>query len=205
MQSGIYLIINLVTDKIYVGSAIDFDERWRIHLLHLNRGTHHSILLQRAWDKYGAHNFLFVIVEEVEVNKLQEIEQIWLDKTDCCNPEIGYNIAPIAGSMRGVKHTDEARKNMSEAHIGNKHSEETRRKMSLAKIGNTINIGRKQTPERIEQRVSQLRNIKRPQHVIDAVIAFHIGRKRSEESKARMSASAKRRWIRADKDRMWAW
>ena len=43
--AGIYAIENKVNGKVYVGSAVDLG--------------HHSLKLQRAWDKHGAASFAF--------------------------------------------------------------------------------------------------------------------------------------------------
>lgn len=49
----------------------------------------------------------------------------------------------IKVSNTGRKATDEARKNMSLAHLGHKPTEETRRKLSIARLGNTNTKGKK--------------------------------------------------------------
>lgn len=65
MTSGIYIIRCIPTNKVYVGSSKNIEERWLQHKQMLLKGSHHSIKLQRAWDKHGAENFEFEIVEEV--------------------------------------------------------------------------------------------------------------------------------------------
>lgn len=127
--SGIYLIINTVNDKIYVGSAADILKRWTWHRRRLEIGKHHNQLLQRSYNKHG-DVFHYCIVEECLIDNLFEIEQLWLDRTDCCNPEHGYNIYKTAGSPRGRKHTDEWKINNGNKSRGRKLSEETKEKMS---------------------------------------------------------------------------
>ena len=61
MVSGIYLIENTVNGKVYVGSAVNFNERFRVHNYYLSRGSHHSPKLQYAWNKYGEKSFTFKI------------------------------------------------------------------------------------------------------------------------------------------------
>lgn len=76
----IYKIINLINDKIYIGSTCDFVARKRKHLNSLRIQNHHSVLLQRSFDKYGEDAFKFQILEEVEdVELLLEREQYYLD------------------------------------------------------------------------------------------------------------------------------
>lgn len=123
--SGIYLIINTVNGKIYVGSAADIISRWNHHKRFLELGRHHSILLQRAYEKYGADNLHFCIVEECSVDKLFEIEQIWIDN---CNP--AYNVYKIAGSPRGRKLSEEHKAKIGEWSRNRVVSEETKQRMS---------------------------------------------------------------------------
>ena len=54
--SAIYGIRHIANGRIYVGSAVRTNARWRHHRSQLQRGTHHSRYLQAAWNKYGADN-----------------------------------------------------------------------------------------------------------------------------------------------------
>ncbi len=96
--SGVYQIRCLPTGKIYVGSTVDLRHRWEQHYRELRRGDHHNHHLQNGWDKYGEENFEFVVLELVAEPDLLRVEQAWLDKTGCANPEIGFNIFDTAGS-----------------------------------------------------------------------------------------------------------
>ena len=82
MKTGVYKITNQANDKMYVGSAIDLMNRWYKHKSQLNKNKHHSIKLQRAWNKYGVDNFKFEIIEECDKEKLIEIEQYYIDLYD---------------------------------------------------------------------------------------------------------------------------
>src|SRR3970040_1255088 len=55
---GVYKILNVMNGKVYVGSAANFKSRWKFHLGQLRYGNHHSITLQRAYNKYGERNFM---------------------------------------------------------------------------------------------------------------------------------------------------
>lgn len=78
--SGIYKIENKVNGKIYVGSSKDIKNRWMQHKRELNKNTHHSVKLQRAWNKYGEENFEFSILEECAEDKRLYLEQYYIDK-----------------------------------------------------------------------------------------------------------------------------
>src|SRR3972149_12098174 len=133
-NSGIYSIVNNINNKIYIGSALNFNKRWNLHNSQLNCNKHHSIILQRAFNKYGKDNFTFEIIEYVEdKTKLIEREQNWLD---FFKPE--YNVCKIAGRPLGMKHSAEAKAKMSLTRtgmIGKKCTDETKDKISKANKG----------------------------------------------------------------------
>ena len=134
-RSGIYKILNKITDKFYIGSATDFYERWHSHKHYLSKLNHHNVHLQRAWIKYGELAFEFIILEICDTTKLEEIEQRWIDKTNCCDRDIGYNINKIANSAFGVKRSPETIAKMSAWQTGTYLSEEHKEKLSIAHLG----------------------------------------------------------------------
>ena len=56
MKSGIYKIENKITKDIYVGSSVNLSNRKSRHFKDLEKQIHHSIILQRAVNKYGIKN-----------------------------------------------------------------------------------------------------------------------------------------------------
>lgn len=95
-RSGIYEIRNKVNNNIYIGSAVSLFDRKNLHFSQLKRGIHHSIILQRAYNKYGKNNLVFKIIEECDITILIEREQYYIDTL---NPL--YNVCKIAGSSTG--------------------------------------------------------------------------------------------------------
>lgn len=129
MASGVYIITNTVSRKRYVGQAVDIHRRWRNHSSSLERGKHSNIHLQRAWSRYGGVAFVFEIVEVVtDCEQLDAREQWWMD---ALNPE--YNIAPQAGSNRGLRAKPETIARRTAALIGQKRTPEQCRRISEAK------------------------------------------------------------------------
>lgn len=63
-NSGIYLIMNQINGKGYVGQAVNIEERWKQHKYRLNGQYHGNKHLQNAWNKYGKDNFVFIILEK---------------------------------------------------------------------------------------------------------------------------------------------
>lgn len=140
-KSGIYKIINILTLDIYIGSSIKFSDRKNLHFNNLKLNKHHSIILQRAYNKYGFENFIFEIIEYIEdKSKLIEREQFYLD---ILKPK--YNICKIAGSLLGIKKTEADKQGISlrkrlrdkihgGTRIGMTNSENHRKNISLGKI-----------------------------------------------------------------------
>lgn len=92
--TGIYKITNKINNKIYIGSSVDIDKRWKQHIRELKKNKHINKHLQSAWNKYGENNFKFQIVELIQdVDELQFYEQKWINKTKCYDGNIGYNLS----------------------------------------------------------------------------------------------------------------
>ena len=92
-KSGIYLIINTINGKFYIGSSCDIPRRFRSHRKCLNKNTHDNIHLQNAWNKYGESNFSFEIYTNCFPNELLLNEQFlsrWEQKTQV-SLDLGMN------------------------------------------------------------------------------------------------------------------
>lgn len=79
MNTGIYCIKNKENGKMYIGSSFNIEKRWADHLYMLKENKHHSIHLQRAWNKYGIDNFSFEILELCDISDLLVREQYYFD------------------------------------------------------------------------------------------------------------------------------
>lgn len=112
-SGGIYSITNTISGKRYIGQTNNFARRKAQHFSYLRNGSHHNILLQRAFSKYGEEFFEFEVLEEVsEIGRITEREQHWMDYYDTFAN--GYNLAPAAGSTLGFKHSEEFGRAVSE-------------------------------------------------------------------------------------------
>lgn len=89
----VYKIINIVNSKYYIGSSSNFLSRQRRHLKDLRKNIHHSIHLQRAFNKYGEDKFKFKIVRKCTLKNLKKIEQKYLDNL---NQKKCYNVSASA-------------------------------------------------------------------------------------------------------------
>lgn len=127
-KTGIYKIVNKINGKVYVGSSVNINKRWLEHVSYLNRGVHHSIKLQRSYNKYGSEFFEMSIIELCSSCILIEREQYWIDELNSYHG--GYNATPKAHSTIGYVWTDEQRKKLSLILSGRTHSDLTKEKMS---------------------------------------------------------------------------
>lgn len=112
--SGIYIILNKVNNKWYVGSSRDIiGDRWPSHKRQLRRDIHYNPYLQNAWNKYGEENFEFHVVELVEESLLLIIEQKYLNCGKLLCKDMLYNIAEDSLSpMRNRKQSKESLEKM---------------------------------------------------------------------------------------------
>lgn len=118
-DSGIYVITNLKTGRVYVGSAIALRGRMLCHRASLRRGVHDNSYLQRAWDKCGEGSFIFKVLEVCQPQECLVREQYWIDQLRAAERAYGYNLCPFAGGgRRGMKFSKETRDKMSRTRKG---------------------------------------------------------------------------------------
>lgn len=118
-EGCIYKIINIINNKVYVGSSfVGFLKRKRCHLTNLRKNKHHSPKLQNAWNKYGEESFTFEIIEYCDKLDILNREQYWINYYDSYNK--GYNSSPIAGNCEGREVKLETRLKISNSLKGRK-------------------------------------------------------------------------------------
>ena len=72
---GIYQIQSKIKpQRIYIGSAINIQKRWWMHLFDLRKNKHSSSKLQRHYDKYGESDLQFSILLGCEKENLIKVE-----------------------------------------------------------------------------------------------------------------------------------
>ena len=109
-NSGIYLIMNQVNGKGYVGQAVNIEERWKQHKYRLNGQYHGNKHLQNAWNKYGKDNFVFIILEKCAKSVLDQVEIFWIKFLDTYKN--GYN--NTEGGDKNPMDYEECRKKVSQ-------------------------------------------------------------------------------------------
>ena len=78
--SGVYKITNTITGDFYIGSSKDVKRRWRSHKCKSSWKKQPNNPLYLNMQKYGLDKFEFEILEEIEVDKLKETEQEFIEK-----------------------------------------------------------------------------------------------------------------------------
>ncbi len=94
-KAGIYVIKNLVNNKIYIGKSINIYERIRQHINLLNKKSlDENRYLINSWHKHGRENFQYYVLEYLEKDEslIKERELYWMKELDCTNRKIGYNL-----------------------------------------------------------------------------------------------------------------
>jgi group I intron endonuclease len=158
-NTGIYSIVHKKSGKLYVGSTYcNFYDRFCSHRSTLNRNCHSSILLQRAWNKYGADAFEFKVLE-LGSSELHERELYYINLYKTYSPKFGYNISKETNNARlGHQQSTKTKRKISNKLSGIKRSKETIDKLSMSKLG-ALNpmYGKKQSKEYIEKRIKNNR------------------------------------------------
>ena len=76
---GIYKITNTITGDFYIGSSKNVKERLAAHKCKSTWKNHPNNPMYHDMRKYGVDNFAFEILAEVEIDKLKETEQQFIE------------------------------------------------------------------------------------------------------------------------------
>jgi group I intron endonuclease len=63
IKQGVYCIRCIINDRVYIGSSINIEKRFREHKKGLATKTHSNYKLQGDWDRFGETCFEFNILE----------------------------------------------------------------------------------------------------------------------------------------------
>lgn len=107
-KSGIYIIINKITKNFYIGSASKnrLYTRFSNHLINF----HGSKIVHKSVKKYGLNNFIYGILEYVDIDtnsktNIQKLFKIEITYLSLLSPP--YNILTETGNSLGYKHNEE--------------------------------------------------------------------------------------------------
>jgi hypothetical protein len=86
---GIFLIRNVVTDKVFLAAGLNLEGVINRHKFQLKIGKHPNLDLQADWNILGSTNFAFEILDQMEpprdpnLDRREELafmETMWLEK-----------------------------------------------------------------------------------------------------------------------------
>ncbi len=153
----VYLARNRMNGKGYVGlTTKPVLARWRLHIQQRNS----SMAISHAIRKHGEDVFdLFLLEECDDVKALKIAERKWIKRLDTFHGP-GYNLTEGGDGLLGYRHTEDAKRRISEAHRGEKNhnygkawrtgplTEQAKRKLSEGRRGKDNPMwGKKKSPE----------------------------------------------------------
>lgn len=204
---GVYVIEDLGSGRVYVGSSVDVAARLRRHRNMLERGTHFCQHLQNAYRLRGSEAFVFRLVVQTTVGDMRRVEEAIIR---------GYPLAQLYNrilvpqqGVLGLRWTmpEATKRKIGDANRGRGHpqSAETRAKIAMAARGRRMPEETKQklreamrnypadARARISAantgRVSPLRGIPLSVETKRKLSAANAGKTYSMETRARMSAA----------------
>lgn len=203
----LYLIRNIVNDKVYVGQTyLTPKERFDNH----NWSSRKKDYFHYAIRKHGKKAFEVYTLGGFSTREaVSEAEIYWISFLRCSEKEFGYNTT--LGGEYGAIPNDEVKEKIAAGHRGRKHTEETKQLMSEQRTGeNNSFFGKSHTPETVEKIRETCRETlageKNPwfgktlsQEHRNKISESKKGKKlppRSEETRRKLSEVAKARWAR---------
>jgi len=119
---GVYKITNKINGKIYIGQSKNVKRRWKEHVWDANKGKLYPI--HNAIRKYGVTSFIFEVIEECSLEKLDSKEESYIAL--CNSIKSGYNILKGGNCfLHGEAHlaygkhkSDEHKDKIRQKHLG---------------------------------------------------------------------------------------
>lgn len=113
---GIYMILNTISNKLYIGQSSDMALRMRKHKNMLKGNRHFSSEMQTDWNKCGEDAFIFNVLEKVESkNNLNKREEFWITFYKANTIYEVYNI------NNGRHLSEETKEKLRQANTGDKN------------------------------------------------------------------------------------
>lgn len=141
MKKDIYIIKNIINNKVYIGQSVDSEYRFRKHKEAALRNKKYDGVsaLHNAMRKYGIDKFYYEVLEH-QIEDYNEKEIFWIEKYNSKIPN-GYNIADGGNwypHQSGIYYHSAAIKN--EETLNYIYEELLYTKKSLTDIGKENNI-----------------------------------------------------------------
>ena len=151
----VYMILNIQSNKIYIGQTCNFKSRCRYHKNKLAKGIHDNPKLQIDYNLLGSSSFVFRVIEQnLNRDKSLERESYWINYYGGIESDNVYNEWDLSGrsvsnklniskSKQRVKLDNNACRNIAKGHKNlipwNKNKSMTD---SFKKLQHTLNKGK---------------------------------------------------------------
>ena len=123
---GIYKITNTITGDFYIGSSKNVKRRWAAHKWPSVWKKYPNKQLYKDMIKYGVDKFEFQVIAEVEVDKLKEAEQQFIETLNPTYNQInakGLNIERRKETKKEYQKTDKGKESKRKANNKYKKSD----------------------------------------------------------------------------------
>ena len=130
---GIYKITNTINGDFYIGSSKDINRRWTQHKRKSTWKKCPNNPMYLDMKKYGVDKFEFQVIEEVEVDKLKEREQYFIETL---NPTYNSNRANGLDVERHKKYNKEYKKTNKYKEYNKEYQKSEKYKESRKKANN---------------------------------------------------------------------
>ena len=129
----LYRITCLANNKVYIGQAKDYNQRWRQHKAEAKKDEP-SMIVNKAMKKYGIDNFQFDVIATCKtIEDANEVETLLVKQYEShISTGKGYNVSN--GGMNAPK-SDEWKQKVSQSLMGHEVSQEARDKISQGNSG----------------------------------------------------------------------
>jgi group I intron endonuclease len=106
INNCIYLIHNLINNKVYIGQTINMWERIPTHIYDSKKVNKP---LSKSIRKHGLNNFkVYVLEKDLDKKEMDIVETAFISTYKSYDREFGYNVLKEAKTPKGIKHTFEA-------------------------------------------------------------------------------------------------
>ena len=128
--SGVYKITNTITGDFYIGSSNDIKQRLAVHKCTSTWKNYPNNQLYKDMQKYGTDKFAFEILAEVEIDKLKETEQQFIETLKPTYNQMnakGWDIERYKEYHKEYYKTDKYKEYHKEYHKTDKYKESHRK------------------------------------------------------------------------------
>lgn len=127
---AVYKITNTITGDFYIGSSKNVKNRWTAHKCKSRWNEQPNNPMYQDMKKYGTDKFVFEILAEVEIEKLKEAEQQFIETLKPTYNQMnakGLDIERYKEWQREYKKTDKYKTYQKEYKKSNKGKESNRK------------------------------------------------------------------------------